>query len=77
MASFTTFSLTTAPLVKIDGRHFVFLHNGREVWDCNPLDAEDVELIMDQRLSEKRWFTDRHCEQFIRLAAGRFGGGRN
>lgn len=75
MASFTTFKLTTAPLVKMDGRHFVFLHNGREIWDCDPLGADDAELLMDEILSEKRWFTDSHREQFAKLVTDHFGSG--
>ncbi|MEG3156840.1 hypothetical protein ACKVMH_02880 [Lysobacter zhanggongensis] len=63
-------------LVEVAGKHFVFfLHNGREVWSCIPLDAGDAERIVVEQLSEKNWFTGSHREQFAALVADRFGVG--
>lgn len=58
-------------LVTVDGKLFVFMHEGREVWDCEPLDADDAGRIVAEQLSEKKWFTADHHEQFVMLVAGR------
>ena len=56
-----------------DGPHFVFLHRGREIHDCWPLDADDCREIAEQ-LRERHWFTASHEAQFAALARQKFGG---
>ena len=67
-------ALRAPPLVKKEGRVYVFLSNTREVYDCEPMDAGEA-LRMIRNLAMRSWVTKGHLELFAFLTAEQFGSG--
>jgi hypothetical protein len=67
-------ALRAPPLVKRSGTFFLFYRNGAMVYDVHVSDPLDAIRLMG-RLSERKWFTRRHLEQFTSLAEDQFGSG--
>jgi hypothetical protein len=60
-----------APLVQCDGAAFLFLVDGRVVYDLEPVSPGDA-LRQIQHLASKTWVQKKHLREFARLAADRF-----
>lgn len=64
--------LRAAPLVKLANDYFEFYLDGEMVYDFQATDAGHA-LRWAEHMAQKSWVTKQHLEQFVRLAAGKFG----